>query len=132
MAMEYYSIINNLHNYFLASMSVPTNITAARSSNAGTLLTVNWYPVSLEDAGGFYMYNLILSAFDGNIKIVQFTQQISYNHSSTIFVGLLPSTRYSLQMNIIVINTNGEEISEPLSQPLEIMEFLFDSECLYY
>ena len=108
-------------------MSVPTNITASRSSN-GTLLTVNWYPVSLEDAGGFYKYNLILSAIDGNIKIVQFTQQIPYNHSSTIFVGLLPSTRYSLQMNIIVINTNGEEISEPLSQPLEITEFSLNGE----
>ncbi len=52
------------------------------------------------------------------------------NNCSTIFVGLLPSTRYSLQMNIIVINTNGEEIFLLIiAPPLEITEFLLDSDC---
>ena len=86
----------------------------------GIVLTVSWNPVSLEDAGGFYKSNLVVSAIDQNQKIFQFSHQIPYTNSSTVFVGLLPSISYSLQINIININTDGEEIMGPLSEPYAI------------
>ena len=86
----------------------------------GIVLTVSWNPVSLENAGGFYKTNLVVSAIDQNQKIFQFSHQIPYTNSSTVFVGLLPSISYSLQINIININTDGEEIMGPLSEPIEI------------
>ena len=89
-----------------------------------TVLTVSWNPVLLEDAGGFYKINLILSAIiDQNRIIIQFSRQIFYTNSSTVFVGLLPSTRYSLQTNIININSNADETNGPLSEPFEISVF---------
>ena len=93
-------------------------INASRSDN-GTVLFVDWQPVSLEDAGGFYRNFIVVSTNETTEQ--DLTIYVPFRESNTVITGLNPSNTYTLTMRIIVIDTViGEEINGPNSDPLTV------------
>ena len=116
---------NFVFSYFnlIVPSSTPTNIAVNRSEN-GSILTVSWRPLSLEDVGGFYKSYLVLSNIEQD-KIL-FSKNVPYTNSSTVFVGLDPSTRYLLTITVITIDSTGRETEGQSSEPLEIADIPSD------
>ncbi len=84
----------------------------------GSVLTVTWLPISLEDAGGFYN-NLITLSTTENSQLI--TKKVSYIESNASFNGLDPFTTYSLVLSVVVIDTAvGGETEGPSSDPVEV------------
>ena len=96
------------------------DISANRSAN-GTVLTVRWQPLSLEDAGGFYKTFLTVSTNDQRRRQnIQFSKKVPFTQSSAAFVGLDPSIQYSLTIAVIATDGIGNELEGPSSEPFEI------------
>ena len=84
----------------------------------GSVLTVTWLPISLEDAGGFYN-NLITLSTTENSQLI--SKKVSYIESNASFNGLDPFTTYSLVLSVMVIDTAmGGEIEGPSSDLVEV------------
>ena len=105
--------------FFILAPIVSPVITGASRSDNGSVLTVGWQPVSLEDAGGFYRNRIALSSIIHNIPLVKY---IPYNESNTEFIELDPFTLYTLTITLVVIDTvQGQEITGPSSEAVEIL-----------
>ena len=120
--MVQYSVVIAKIIIFDINLSVPTvspmMVNANRSDN-GTVLFVDWQPVSLENAGGFYRNLIVLSSNQTNEQ--DLTIYVPFSESNTVITGLNPSSTYTLTMRIIVIDTvGGEEINGPNSDPLTV------------
>ena len=100
-------------------MIVPGNIETTRSSD-GTAITISWNPVTLEQARGFFQYQIILQPQNNRRRQTSdIITYVPYNQTS-ITVPVDAQLVYSVTVGVSVQNETGGFISGPTNPPITI------------
>ena len=92
--------------------------TANRSAN-GTVILVNWQPVTLEQARGFFVYRVIISPATSSKQQETITIDVpAHNQTSITVSNLDPSVVYNVSVG--VVNKNNTELTGPTLPSLTI------------
>ena len=89
--------------------------TANRSAN-GTVITVGWQPVTLEQARGFFVYRVVISP--GKRQTAIMIDVPAHNQTSITVSDLDTSVEYTVSVG--VVNKNNMELAGPTLPPLTI------------
>ena len=92
--------------------------TANRSAD-GTVITVSWQPVTLEQARGFFVYRVTISPATSSKRQAAITIDVpAHNQTSITVSDLDPSVEYTVSVG--VVNKNNMELAGPTLPPLTI------------
>ena len=108
---------------FTTAPPAPSNVMVAYVTD--TILRVSWRPLSLVEARGHIMYNVMVTPTTGSRRRRQATQEermctlpspceVPANESSVIVGGLDRDTNYSVTLNAV----NSENEAGPTSNPV--------------
>ena len=88
----------------------------------GVALTVDWDPVTLEQARGFFSYTVTIeSTCDSNGQSDSRTVTVPSNQTSHTEVGLDPTLQYGVTVGVTVNSANGETIIGPTDPDCKYM-----------
>ena len=100
-------------------MIVPGNIQITRSSD-GSSITISWNPVTLEQARGFFQYQIILQPQNNRRRQTSIIiTYVPYNQTS-ITVTVDAHLDYTVTVGVAVQNETGGFISGPTSPPVTV------------
>ena len=89
--------------------------TANRSAD-GTVITVSWQPVTLEQTRGFFVYRVLISP--GKRQAAIMIDIPAHNQTSVTVSDLDPSVEYTVSVG--VINEKNMELVGPTLPPVKI------------
>ena len=83
-------------------------------SNDGTVITVSWQRITLEQARGFFQYRVTLTLLTSNMQqAVTFTKTIPSGQTSVVLRDLDPTVQYIVSVGVVNINNMDLVISAP-------------------
>ena len=98
----------------LTAPSVAPEVTSITRSDDGTVITVAWQRITLEQARGFFQYRVTLTPLTSNTRqAVALTKTIPSDQTSVIFQDLDPSVQYIVSVGVVNINNMDLVISAP-------------------
>ena len=101
----------------LPGPSVAVTFTASRSPN-GTMITISWEPVTLEQARGFFLYRVVLTPTTSNKLQALIIKHVPRNHTSVVIGNLDSDVEYAVSVG--VVNEENIDITGPTRKPLVV------------
>lgn len=109
-----------LYTFMAGNVSaLPLNVTPQRSSN-GRMVFISWDPLSLEEVGNFFAYQIIVqraSLVYSQTDVRTIT--VPFNETSVNITDLKSNRDYTITVNVI-INSEGTIIQGPTSSPIQV------------
>ena len=90
---------------------------ASRSEN-GTVITISWQPITLEQARGFFIYRVTLTPAVSNKRQAVIPTDVPRNQTSVAVGNLDPGVEYAVSVG--VVNVNNMELMGPTRPPLTV------------
>ena len=101
----------------LPGASVAVTFTASRSPN-GTMITVSWEPVTLEQARGFFLYRVVLQPATSNKRQAPIIRDVLRSQTSVIIGNLDSDVEYVVSVG--VVNEENMDLTGPTGAPLAV------------
>ena len=113
---------------------ISPNFKSVRSDD-GTMITVSWQPITLEQARGFFVIRVTLMEFNQK-RQGPLTMDVPDNETNTTFSGLDPGLSYGVTAG--VINKNNPDLKGPMPSPTIVpppppcMYLPIECVCIYF
>ena len=101
----------------LPGTSVAVTFRASRSPN-GTMITVSWEPVTLEQARGFFLYRVVLQPAISNKRQASIIRDVPRSQTSVVIGNLDSGVEYAVSVG--VVNEENMDLTGPTGAPLVV------------
>ena len=101
----------------LPGASVAVTFTASRSPN-GTMVTISWEPVTLEQARGFFLYRVVLQTATTNKRQAPIIRDVPHSQTSVVIGNLDSGVEYAVSVG--VVNEENMDLTGPTGAPLTV------------
>ena len=85
------------------------------SSKNGTVITISWEPITLEQARGFFIYRVTITPVSNKRQAI-ITREVPHTATSVAVGNLDPGVAYAVSVGIL--NANNMELIGPTHPPL--------------
>ena len=101
----------------LPGPSVAVTFTASRSPN-GTMITISWEPVTLEQARGFFLYRMVLTQATSKKRQASIMRDVPHSQTSVVIGNLDSGVEYAVSVG--VVNEDNMDLTGPTREPLAV------------
>ena len=101
----------------LPGASVAVTFTASRSPN-GTMITISWEPITLEQARGFFLYRVILQPATSNKRQATIIRDVPRSQTSVVIGNLDSDVGYAVSVG--VVNEENMDLTGPICAPITL------------